>query len=151
MIERVWDCKIGGEVDDLPAGSDLPMREAVQRAFRELTGVDARFTFSGWGGSLTTTERAVVNDDVPTQYPFTYTMRMPFGWNSSAPLYAQTTTDDPNDAHPESVIEIRDVNGAGIARITLNERGQLTVTDLTTPPPPPHRGHNESRADRMTD
>jgi len=55
---KIWDCKIG-EVDDVPAGSDFPMREAVKRAYFEITGKEPTFLFSGWGGNLTETERAV--------------------------------------------------------------------------------------------
>ncbi len=66
MIRKdpVWKCKVGllGEVD-LPDGPDLPMREAVQRAFKELTGVDAQFVFSGWGGELSDMERSIVLGD----------------------------------------------------------------------------------------
>lgn len=58
-MEKIWKCKIGGEVGDLPAGADGPMRRAVQIAFETLTGVEASFTFSGWGATLTEVERAV--------------------------------------------------------------------------------------------
>lgn len=66
MKMKIWECKIG-EVDAarLPRGSDAPMRQAVQRAYRELTGEWPEFTFSGWGGELTEAERAVVEDRVP--------------------------------------------------------------------------------------
>ena len=59
---KIWDCKIG-EVDEslLPDGADWPMRRAVQEAYRQLTGKEPQFTFSGWGGSLTEGEREVVN------------------------------------------------------------------------------------------
>lgn len=56
---KVWQCKIGGYIDDLPQGSDGPLREAVQEAYRKLTGVEAEFTFSGWGGSLDEFEQEV--------------------------------------------------------------------------------------------
>jgi hypothetical protein len=64
MKEKIWTCKIGG-VDDavLAQGADLPMRQAVQQAFYELTGQWPEFTFSGWGGSLTKGEREVVDND----------------------------------------------------------------------------------------
>ena len=57
----IWDCKIG-EIDaaDLPPGADAPMREAVKRAYRELTGREPRFLFSGWGAELDDVERALV-------------------------------------------------------------------------------------------
>ena len=62
--ERVWGCKVGGTVA-VPPGADGPMREAVERAYREITGRDAEFTFSGWGSDLTEGERAVVEDRLP--------------------------------------------------------------------------------------
>lgn len=64
---KVWTCKIG-EVDDalIPPGGDSPMREAVARAYEELTGAEPTFLFSGWGGELTKPERAVVEDREPS-------------------------------------------------------------------------------------
>ena len=57
---RAWWCKIGpAAVTQLPKGADWPMRKAVQRAFRELTGRDADYVFSGWGAALTEGEHAV--------------------------------------------------------------------------------------------
>jgi hypothetical protein len=61
---KVWSCKIG-EVLDLPPGSDAPMRQAVARAYKELTGENAYFCFSGWGAKLTEEERAVVENRKP--------------------------------------------------------------------------------------
>lgn len=64
MAERIWACKIGGEIpDNLPDGADAPIREAVEKAFLEITGVEARFNFSGWAGELTEAERDVVEED----------------------------------------------------------------------------------------
>lgn len=59
---KIWECKIG-EVDaaKLPPGADLPMRIAIQRAYKELTGEEANFLFSGWGGKLDECERFVVD------------------------------------------------------------------------------------------
>jgi hypothetical protein len=65
MSERIWFCKIGGEVGELQSGADWPMRKAIEAAYKELTGCDAEFCFSGWGGSLTEGERAVVEDREP--------------------------------------------------------------------------------------
>lgn len=62
MSERIWECKIGGEVGEIPPGGDLPMRNAVARAYRDLTGVDAEFHFSGWAGTLDEHEREVVEE-----------------------------------------------------------------------------------------
>lgn len=60
---KIWQCKIG-EVDasKLPSGADLPMRKAIARAYKEITGEDPQFIFSGWGAELTEDERAVVED-----------------------------------------------------------------------------------------
>jgi hypothetical protein len=60
--ERIWRCKIGGPVNWLPDGADLPMRKAIQEAFTRLTGREPEFTFSGWGAKLVESERAVVED-----------------------------------------------------------------------------------------
>jgi hypothetical protein len=60
---QVWQCKIGVKGDiELPAGSDWPMRVAIQKAFFELTGVEAEFTFSGWNAQLTEGEKAVAEN-----------------------------------------------------------------------------------------
>lgn len=57
-----WTCKIG----EAPGSfKDLPMREAIARAYEELTGQPPTFVFSGWGGELTEAERAVVEDRLP--------------------------------------------------------------------------------------
>ena len=63
--ERIWTCKIGGPVPALPDGADYPMREAIELAYLKLTGREAQFNFSGWGGELTEPERAVVEDRLP--------------------------------------------------------------------------------------
>jgi hypothetical protein len=63
--ERIWFCKIGGPADFFENGADLPMRRAIAKAFREITGRDPQFTFSGWGGKLTEGERAVVENREP--------------------------------------------------------------------------------------
>ena len=49
---KVWSCKIGAFcIADLPE-FEVTMRNAVEKAFFELTGVEADFCFSGWGGKL---------------------------------------------------------------------------------------------------
>ena len=59
---KIWDCKIG-EIDEekLSSGSNSPMRKAVRQAYKELTGEEPKFIFSGWGGNLTKIERDIVN------------------------------------------------------------------------------------------
>lgn len=60
---RVWSCKIGFASDgELPDGADRPMREAVRRAFVELTGREPDFAFTGWGAELSETELEVVRE-----------------------------------------------------------------------------------------
>lgn len=62
-MEKIWTCKIGGcKASDLPDGANKPMRIAVQRAYRRITGKSPIFTFSGWGGELTDIEREVVEE-----------------------------------------------------------------------------------------
>ncbi len=60
MKESIWTCKIGGLTPKLSDGADLPMRAAVRQMFKELTGVEPEFNFSGWAGELTEMERKVV-------------------------------------------------------------------------------------------
>lgn len=64
--ESIWQCKIGGEhTGVLPPGCDLPMRKAIAAAFREITGAEPQFIFSGWASKLTESERAVVENRDP--------------------------------------------------------------------------------------
>lgn len=65
----VWFCKIGGPDVGLPRGADGPMRNAVAAAYKELTGNDDEFTFSGWGGELTEGELACVENRAPVYEP----------------------------------------------------------------------------------
>lgn len=62
MSKAIWSCRIG-EINrqTLPGGADFPMREAVRKAYREITGKEPEFVFSGWGGTLTESERALVD------------------------------------------------------------------------------------------
>ena len=58
-----WECKIGiapGTSVSLPGGSDFPMRVAVEKAFTQITGLEAEYCFSGWGAELTEGEKALV-------------------------------------------------------------------------------------------
>ena len=66
MHEKIWSCKIGGLIpEDVPPGSDWPMRKAIQKACKEITGVEHEFTFSGWDAELTEPERAANEDRLP--------------------------------------------------------------------------------------
>jgi len=49
MAKKYWSCLIGGEIDDLPQGSDLPLRAAVQEAYYFLVGECDEVCASGWG------------------------------------------------------------------------------------------------------
>lgn len=61
---RVWDCKIGfANGMTLPEAADAPMRQAVEKAFHDLTGRYPDFCFSGWGANLTMGERAAAQLD----------------------------------------------------------------------------------------
>lgn len=64
MTTTIWTCKVGCLKEiDLPNAADLPMREAIAKAFLEITGQECEFLFSGWGGSLDKFELAVVKND----------------------------------------------------------------------------------------
>ena len=58
----IWSCKIGATPNELPHGSDLPMRQAVAIAYEEITGVEPDFIFSGWSASLTEGEQQVLDN-----------------------------------------------------------------------------------------
>ena len=61
-----WTCQVGEhDRSALPPGSDSPMREAVRRAYLELTGTEPLYIFSGWGDHLPEPRRAVVEDRFP--------------------------------------------------------------------------------------
>jgi hypothetical protein len=46
---KYWTCIIGdANKDDLKAGCDTPMRDAVNNAFTETVGYDADICWSGW-------------------------------------------------------------------------------------------------------
>lgn len=65
-MNKIWHCKIGEvDVQHLPDGSDLPMRIAIVTAYRQITGREPQFLFSGWGSELKETERAVVDNRLP--------------------------------------------------------------------------------------
>lgn len=61
---KIWSCLIGEVPDSMvPQGGDWPMRQAVANAYRELTGAEPRFIFSGWGAELTDIQREIVEED----------------------------------------------------------------------------------------
>lgn len=66
MSQRmIWFCKIGSLSNaPLPDSADLPMRDAILKAFFEVTGRQADFIFSGWSAELTPTELSVLGYEV---------------------------------------------------------------------------------------
>ena len=63
----IWTCKIGETLPNpLPKGADAPIRKAVEQAYKEITGFEADFCFSGWGGMLTSGERNSIAGPVPS-------------------------------------------------------------------------------------
>lgn len=68
MDKKMWHCEIGEvDGDKIPMGGDYPMRVAVAKAFKDLTGEDNIFIFSGWGNKLSEGRRAVVESRVPNR------------------------------------------------------------------------------------
>lgn len=67
MKERkIWGCKIGyADAFELPPGSDNPMRKAIEKAFKDITGHESDFCLSGWGEILDEKELSVIEDRYP--------------------------------------------------------------------------------------
>lgn len=66
MSKKIWECRIGEiDTDELPKGSDLPMRKAIAEAYKYITGKEPDFIFSGWGAQLSEPQRAVVENRLP--------------------------------------------------------------------------------------
>lgn len=64
--QKLWECKIGEcDAAKLPPGGDNPMRDAVAEKYKELTGEDPDFLFSGWGAELDEGERAAHENRMP--------------------------------------------------------------------------------------
>ena len=61
---KIWSCKIG-ECDegDVPEGSDLLIRRAVEMAYGEITGKPPEYIFSGWGAKLNETQREIIGHE----------------------------------------------------------------------------------------
>jgi hypothetical protein len=50
----VWECAVGGKDPVIvPSGGDFPMRQAVEKAFFDLTGKHPEMCYSGWGRKFT--------------------------------------------------------------------------------------------------
>lgn len=55
---RYWVCIIGEtEWNDLPNGADSPMRTAVEKEFKKVTGHDAPHNWSGWSADIKTVDK----------------------------------------------------------------------------------------------
>lgn len=64
---KVWFCKIGcTEEVSIPKGADAPMRAAIRKAFKEITGQDCEAIFSGWDQEFSPAELHVID---PDKYP----------------------------------------------------------------------------------
>lgn len=63
-MSKCWVCKIGSLTElDLPPGSDLPMRMAIEEAYFKLTGKHPDGLFSGWGEEFSKAEAACITGD----------------------------------------------------------------------------------------
>jgi len=66
-MKQIWSCKIG--VTNYKGfncrAPDHPMRQAIEKAFKEVVGIESDFNFSGWNAELTEPELAVVENRPP--------------------------------------------------------------------------------------
>lgn len=59
----VWECAVGGRSPVIvPNGGDFPMRQAVEKAFFDLTGQNPEMCYSGWGRKFTDKVSPAVQD-----------------------------------------------------------------------------------------
>ena len=66
--KQIWSCKIGECAEAcLLIAADEPMRSAIKVAYKETTGEEPKFIFSGWNSELTEGERAVVENRAPSE------------------------------------------------------------------------------------
>lgn len=137
MTERIWFCKIGGETDFFEKGADSPMRRAIAKAFREVTGRDPQFTFSGWGQELTESERAVAEDREPKVcHPHLYTCKN-CGIEPTTTASALETISAQHDETGRMWEGPRDQLPPGYSAVKRNDG--ITVTDLRgVDPKPPY-------------
>jgi hypothetical protein len=65
---QIWECKIGQTpACNVPPCADGPMREAIRRAYREITGQEPLFIFSGWNAELNEVQKKCVSDEEPEE------------------------------------------------------------------------------------
>ncbi len=63
---KIWQCKIGEiELSKIPEIRNSPMRQAVDRAYQQLTGESPKFLFSDWKGQLSANQWQIVEDAKP--------------------------------------------------------------------------------------
>lgn len=133
-MDKIWTCKIG-EVPSVPSGADGPMRYAVADAYRQITGQDPAFIFSGWGGELEECERAVVENRLPILATRTYATPVAEAWAGM-----EAAMQDPDYAwgwHCNLAVPIMDATGithkqANMAAAHLMQH--LWKCDITTHP-----------------
>lgn len=66
--EKIWECKIGVTTKaNLPNGADAPMRDAVARAFEDVTGHPAQEIFSGWAAEFDLNQICAIENRLPTR------------------------------------------------------------------------------------
>ncbi len=57
-----WTCTVGPtDRGKLTVAADSPMREAIRRAFLEITGHEPEFLFSGWGQPPSESEQEYID------------------------------------------------------------------------------------------
>lgn len=62
----VWHCRIGPGAPRAD-GADLPMRNAVRRAFIDVVGEEPAAIFSGWGEHFCESEVAAIENGMPDE------------------------------------------------------------------------------------
>lgn len=63
-MKKFWTCVIGPVEDNLPYGSDSPMRVSVESAFNKLTGKESDVCLSGWKGDSEIQAEAETKDNL---------------------------------------------------------------------------------------
>lgn len=68
---KVWDCKIVVPINaEIPDGFDWPPRHGAISAL-EANNIKVLGCFSGWGGTLTELETAIIERDISTTIGYT--------------------------------------------------------------------------------
>ncbi len=62
VTDAYWTCTVGPtDRGKLTVAADSPMREAIRRAFLEITGHEPEFLFSGWGQPPSESEQEYID------------------------------------------------------------------------------------------